>query len=313
MRASGRASNLADEPERHLHPRLQREAARWLVDTVHKSSSQVILATHSVPFLNLGPEARYTYVRRQPGELAHVSPIETSELQALTEIALDLGLDRGELMALVRVLLFVEGRADQAVLEALCAEDLHANGIAVIPLHGHSRAVGILEAEVLMRFTSAPAAVWLDNVPAEVIAKLKSDREFALQAEKYDKNDEVRTMAKLLLTAEKIGKEVEPLPQPCTDVFDLLDEEILRDFYPNFPGHAAAVGLWRAEKERGGPKNRKKFYEQRFAIPADVEAFSRVARKMAEEGRRPAALQEVIDSCERLAFDAEVKPPKPPI
>jgi len=86
------------------------------------------------------------------------------DLQARTEVAMDLGIDRGELLASKSVFLFVEGRNDQVVLETLCGPELHEYGIAVIPVHSSSKLKGIIDAEILLRYSSAPAAAWLDNV-----------------------------------------------------------------------------------------------------------------------------------------------------
>jgi AAA domain, putative AbiEii toxin, Type IV TA system len=130
---------IIDEPERHLHPRLELHLGPWLANLVRNGTSQAIIATHSVPFLNAG-SGSFVHVRRQRGERSVVATVDGVELSALSAIALELGLDRGQLLASVAVLLFVEGRADNAVLESLVGEELRQCGVWVVPLHGESRA-----------------------------------------------------------------------------------------------------------------------------------------------------------------------------
>lgn len=128
-----------DEPERHLHPRIQREAAAWLARPDRQTGSQIVTATHSPAFLRAGRDAPLVYIRRQADARAHLDAMDVARLNAMTEQAMDLGFDRGELLATVAVILFVEGRADKAVLDALVGPELRAHGTAIVPMHGASR------------------------------------------------------------------------------------------------------------------------------------------------------------------------------
>lgn len=263
---------FADEPERHLHPRLQRHAARWWVDTVRQRSSQAVVATHSVPFLNLGVGATLVYVRRQPAERAHVDAINPRDVGHLTTEAMEPGLDRGQLLGLVNVLLFVEGRHDQGVLEELFPAELREHGIAVVSMGGVSRAQGILDADVLLRYSTAKVAAWFDNVPEELLRRLKAEPGFAdeVRGDKRTYTPETRHMAELLQTARAAGTDIEPIPHPEQDVFDLLDEDVVRELYPRFPGHRAARGAAFDAQAKSGIKF-KPFYQREYAIP-DTQA-----------------------------------------
>lgn len=59
-------------------------------------------------------------------ELAGIDPFD---IKATDEIASDLGLDRGELLSLYRVILFVEGATDVAVLEHLFQQRIRDIGL----------------------------------------------------------------------------------------------------------------------------------------------------------------------------------------
>jgi hypothetical protein len=115
---------VIDEPEQHLHPRLQRDAASWLADFVRQRPSQAVIATHAVPFFNLGSESRLVYLRRASGGTTVPQTMTPEALRRISDEARELGLTRGELLAITSVLLFVEGRADQRVLEALFGREL---------------------------------------------------------------------------------------------------------------------------------------------------------------------------------------------
>jgi hypothetical protein len=165
---------LIDEPEQHLHALMQRKVAPWLAQLVSKGSAQAMITTHSVPFLTAGSEREtcWVYVRRPSDGPTRVETLDAPTLGAFSELELDVGWDRGQLLSTIALLLFVDGRSDQAVLEALLGDELRRLGVAVIPMHGQSRAKGILDAEILLRYSTAMVAVWLDRVPQETIAEL---------------------------------------------------------------------------------------------------------------------------------------------
>ena len=308
---------VIDEPEQHLHPRVQREATRWLVDFLRARPSQAIVATHSVPFLDIGSGGTLLHVRRSGSGRTKVSPIVGGSLRALDDAALDLGLDRGELLASTAVLLFVEGRADQRILEALFGSRLRAAGVTVVPIHGANRAVGLVEAETLLRFTSARVAVWLDNVPADVLNRMRVDPEFAATVKSNNQKkygSEEKTMADLLLTARALGRQIEPLPHPGADVFDLLDEATIRQAHPSYPGHAVAAEERATQRARGNSdwKGRyRKLYGVDFGAQALGELRAGCARTMSSRTLR---LRRSCSSANGFRFRSKwvrISPPMP--
>lgn len=124
-----------DESERHLHPSVARKAARWLREVMTEREAQCVLTTHSVPFLDLGDAGAYNYLWRQGGRIFSLQ-FDPDSRHAFSLLAEEMGFDRGELLTTVRQLLFVEGRADQIVLEALFGCELRRFGVAVVPFHG---------------------------------------------------------------------------------------------------------------------------------------------------------------------------------
>ncbi len=294
---------VLDEPERHLHPVLQRRAARWLADTVRVRNSQVVLATHSVAFMSAVDDAAYNYLVRVGDGPSAVTVIDPPSLERLDLTAEELGLDRGELIALMNVILWVEGRHDQVVIEELFSTDLRRHGIVVAPMHSTSRRKGVLDAEVLLRFSTAKAAVCFDNVGETFLQRLRSEAQFAETARSDESlTSEERSLADLELTARQFGRRVELVGHPGRDVFEILDDDAIRDCYPQYPGHTEEHRLWDLESRPQGEL--KEWRERTLGVPSTVEAYRLIAARMAELDRRPPELARVIDACEMLALES---------
>jgi hypothetical protein len=295
---------IVDEPERHLHPGLQRPMARWMGELARRPGAQVLLATHSIPFVALRGEVAYSYGIRPPGAMAEFMTLSAGLLDKLDLMAEEMGFDRGELLTVAQVLLWVEGMMDKVVLESLFATELRQERILVVPMHGVGRAKGMLDAEVMLRLTAAPAAAWFDNVPTEFVDRLHREADFALAAAK-DRSDpsERRDMARLVRSATKQGRRVEPIPHPGKDVFDLLDERTIIELFPDFPGHSAARKAWSDSGGRGG--GWKDFYRARFSTPVTEDSCRTIAESMRARNRIPESLTGVLEHCQRLAMEAE--------
>ena len=297
---------LIDEPEQHLHPRLQRQAAEWLSRIAQSPGSQVAIATHSVAFLGIASGATYTYLTRAGVAPTLLRPIRPLDLNRLDAAADDLGFNRGELLALVKVFLWVEGPMDKVVFESLFPAELRNNGIAISVLGGHSRASALLDSP-LLSYTEAKVAVWLDNIPGAFLARLREDPEFAREAAIREK-DERKTLAKLVSQANEEEKEVQPVGADsghAADVFDLLDDEVTKELYPEYPGHAKARATWEEAMEGKWKKGQRKvFWEHKFKTPITVDSCRQIANRMQEQGSKPPpALSDVIKACERLALE----------
>ena len=293
---------VIDEPERHLHPGVQRLTARWLSGLLRRENAQALIATHAPAFMT-APEAAYTYLLRVSGGPAELIPSRPHEFTRQSQEAIELGLDRGELLTMIRVFLWVEGRHDVAVLETLFPDRLAESGIAVIPIHGYSRSSGILDAETLMRFTEAKPAVWLDRVPEKVVVALREDQGAAqrIQGDREGYSDESRQAAKLTLAARAQDRVIDFMPHPGDDIIDLLDEGTIKELVPDYPGRAEADRAFKGAGLSGGAA-RKKFLEKEYGFRVSPVTLGDIARRMREKGTVPKALEEVIDRCERLAL-----------
>ena len=257
---------LVDEPERHLHPRLQRAASRYLVNFTRQSAAQAAVITHSVAFMRSGSDdVSYVYVRRGSDATSKAITVKESELDALNHLTRELGLDRGELLAAITVVLFVEGRSDQYVIESLFRSQLRAAGIAIAPIHGIMRTKGIVEADLLMRYSDARLAFLIDDVRRAEIQEMLTDDTKLAEAAKSRKAEE-QAIARLIQDARANGRHVQLFGIPTHDIFDLLDDDAIRTRFPKWPGHVAAGAKYQVATERK-KVNRKDFYEAKYGIP----------------------------------------------
>jgi hypothetical protein len=297
--ASERRFFLVDEPERHLHPRLQRAAASWLATTTSERHAPCLVASHSAPFLGLSAaSATYVQVTRM-GEQVSIQAINPADLRQLDQLAIEMGFDRGELLTLVNAWLVVEGLTDKKVLDILFPTELRSAGIEVVPLHGTSNWQAVLDSDALWRFTTAKVAVMFDKIPAEKIAEMQrmsaSDLE-ALRRSSSEPN-EIKDLARLVAAVQRQGKTIEPIANPLPDMLDHLDETAIKGVFPKFPGHEAADAAWR--KHNKG--RRSAFLRRNYDVEKTPEAFGEIAAKMAARGIKPSGLVEILRRCTEIA------------
>jgi hypothetical protein len=295
---------LVDEPERHLHAGLQRQAARWFAQLLNETGEQALVVSHSPAFISEVSETdSLVYVR--DGRARNIS---RSELDAAHEPARDLGLTRGELLTLIRCLLVVEGLTDQAVLETLFGEQLRRAGVQVVPIHGHyrtSKAV-IDVGSLLLRFTDATIAVWLDAVPGDFVDTLVRSPENAGDLRANAPTPEAGSMASLVELAPRHALRIEPIANPAADILFLLDEEAVRKVFPDYPGHrlAQAVKGDKSSDDRGSAWFRRLLGKEK-APGAYVDIANQMIRSSSEPHR---ALMELVSKCGQLAGSIEDRP-----
>lgn len=283
---------LIDEPERHLHPRLQRVVRTWLEELMRTGRNQCLVASHSQYFLSASEHSTLAQLIRGPAEVL-ARTLHRNELVATSAFARELGFDRGELLTQFNLLLFVEGRADEIVLRELYGSRLQRAGVLVVPLHGARRLGAILEVETLKSLTTAVGAALLDGGRQEEIDRVRRDA--AYRREATGGKGLISTLAAFIQAALEVDREFDVYTHPARDIFDLLDEDVLQRIWPRFPGHRAARASCREAGRSGLNEERKKFYKDAFGIPPGLTTYRRAAKLMAQEGRSPADLDRVID------------------
>jgi hypothetical protein len=285
---------VIDEPERHLHPQLQRRAASWLRDRTRVQGTQALIATHSPAFLSFDEDVEHISLSRAPARAARFLP---ADLAAVDELSIEIGLDRGELLTTVEVFLFVEGVADEMVLRQLFASELSRLRACVVPIHGASKHQGVIAAETLLRYTTSPSAILLDNVPQEITDQLLVDAAFREEVRTSSTRwAELKWLAEIIGTSARRGRLLRPLSIPVDDIFDLLDEDILRTIYPRFPGHSRArVDMALAESRQEKTLNAKVWREMTYGIPNTLEPFVRALPQMRSREVKPPPLVSVIE------------------
>ncbi|MGD9571373.1 MAG: hypothetical protein AB7V62_05780 [Thermoleophilia bacterium] len=294
---------LVDEPERHLNPRLAREAARWLERWLGEHRSQAIVVSHAVAFLAAGPDTSYTLVERG-ADWASLRPFSPDELNAMTDIAQSLGLDHGELLGLTRLLLFVEGLGDRAVLEELFGPRLRRSGIVVVPISGTKNHPVIVEGDVLLRYCATRAAVAFDSLSAKCVEQLRNDLVFRRKAYAQRGSTECKNMAQLLDAADRVERDIAPLPLDAPDMFDLLDDEVLRESFPEWPGHAEAQRAYGLDRPRDG--GYWTHVRAEYGAGKEVAVLAAAAARMRELGRIPLVLEALMEKAERLADEPKL-------
>src|SRR4051794_8170117 len=191
---------IVDEPERHLHPHLQREAAAWLKETREGRGAPCVVATHGTPFLGLPSDDSagplYVYARRDRGGVA-CEPFAASHLHALDDIVAALGFDRGELLTTVSMFLVVEGIHDVVLLKEAFPE-LRAARIALLAMSGVSNFRAVIEADALWRYTTAHVALATDKFDEETLRHLAANPDEARKLRKSSAPEETKLLGTLI-------------------------------------------------------------------------------------------------------------------
>lgn len=296
--AGARRFLVVDEPERHLHPRLQRQAAAWLAQTAQVAGAPLLLATHSPAFLSL-PSSDATYVSvSRIDDNARAVAFDPTELTQLDEMAQAMGYDRGELIGMVRVWLIVEGMTDKAVFTELYGNKLRREGIEVVPLHGTAKWQAVLDADALWRFTTAPVAVMFDGLDAEAIRQMlsESDADLAARERSAKERKEIKAMAPLIRSTRRIGRAVHPMPFEPADMLMALDEAAVKTVLPDYPGHQAVAERWQIHN-----KGSYDTFLKRYGVEKSEEQFGAIASAMVRADVTSAMLDGVIEACVALA------------
>lgn len=301
---------LIDEPEQHLHPKLQVEAAQWLDDTLRQRNAQAVITTHAPAFLRGGEGYSHSYVVRREGG-ASVETFAPEDLDATDVMAQELGLDRGQLLLYVRVVLYVEGPMDRAVITTLFERELRRSNIVVATMKGVANATEILH-DPLVRFTSARIAALFDNLSDRDLEDIRACGGSKARAPAREAKAEVRNARNLVEAACDARRKIEIFGIPAQDVFDLLDDTCITQIAPDWPGHSKAQQAFEKVqdgRERSGKRasrsagERKKYYERYGRGLVSEPKCRQIAQAMVANEVLPKELVKVVGDLERLALE----------
>lgn len=162
------ALSIYDEPEAALHRSGEELIARYLKNQASDPRRVSVAATHSPELLDSDPTSIYE-VARGAGVRGR-SVVRPLDLGAIASLE-NLGLNPSDLLRLSRVILLVEGRHDEVVLDAFVGSRLRAARVKVLPLRGISnqKLRSTVESRVLFDHTSAQLVTVVDNLDPDYV------------------------------------------------------------------------------------------------------------------------------------------------
>ncbi|MEU8002187.1 AAA family ATPase [Catellatospora sp. NPDC049111] len=266
-----RIVRVFDEPEAHLHPAAQRAAAAAL-QTLNDQGADVVIASHSPVFLDL-PGWTRVHVSAVNGR-ARVETIGSRAVTAQSALAKQLGVNRGELLAGISGLLFVEGDHDRLVLERLYGDELKAAGLAVIRMFGTDNLLAVAELDFLDRYVDVPVFVLVDNAKVQRVHTGRME------------TDEERKLLALSRNSRQRGRKHRAVGLDRPDITAYLNETAVRAVYPGFAGWRTVLDSFRKRKSR--PKF-KVWLKENFGVElGSKNAIDEVLRVMVRDGLPPA-------------------------
>lgn len=295
---------LLDEPESGLHRLAEHRIPSGLhAWTTSGGASAIVVATHSPDLLSSSLAQENLVSRAESGATIRRVAVGISGGDAGRQAASELGLAVGDLWALSKLVVVVEGIHDQWVFESLLRSEL-----AVLPMHGGTRLRSLAEARLLMDGTDAEILVVLDDLDdlddldASVAVEVAEQIDQAAKASDTDelrsaledlrrrgqKNDSLLFLHQFFARAAFLGDvgrvHIHGLSLP--DVVCYLDPEtVLQDPQP----WDTLLDRWTADAAPNQPKNLKGWLRRQRLLPDDPqqvdEAVEQAALRMADEGR----------------------------
>ncbi len=267
---------VVDEPERHLHPDAQREAAKWLQDFAARTNTYVVAATHSPAMLSAGG-ARYVHVERRRDDSVEAIEIDAIELRRHFVTNSRLGFDQGELLTAIEQYIVVEGEHEEIVLDAWCGDILQWS--LICPMRGTQQRGSVnLQLEAMMKLARKPVAFLLDFDPVvEGIRDLPDAFDLELIGEDrirfveehvagFNRKKHASWLDLLFWGKIPVRSPICMLEEP--DIVFLLDEQLIGEGAKRKYTHAKALKAM--TDERGSNEGIKPFLMRYFGLRTDV-------------------------------------------
>jgi energy-coupling factor transporter ATP-binding protein EcfA2 len=280
-----------DEPERHLHPTAQRQAAEFIAGIV-KEGGNVFVATHSPAFISAPiPHVEYVRVARVDG-VTQANALSPALLDQLEKHALDLGLLPVDLLQLTRRALLVEGKHDRQVLSGFFRSELSDAFVRILLLFGSDNALSLIDAQLLHEI-GVQSYVMLDNTRQQQVAALNSGR---LRREDLAGGKEARKLVALAQAIRSTDLPIKLLALPLPDIVWALPEEAMRRVVPAFSNWDELTAKFRQQP----PMNPKNFLAQSIGVTINSRLIDDVIAVSSEMRLRPhpsliAAVAELLD------------------
>ena len=271
---------VVDEPEAHLHPRAIASVRTWLGELA-RTATAVLAASHSPMLLDTDSPltARVLVLSRDGG--TELRAVTGTADDSLAETARELGITKGDLLLMTRLVLFVEGIHDVIILSEWFGSELRDAGIRVFPVHGGDDFLelaatkpGLVGSEIIGAL-GIRMAVITDKSPARVEPVVN----------------------RMVREARQAGRDVTPVSLSEEDILFYLDEEICREHAPRFPGWHPALTAFREGKARRW----KKWVTEEYGVDLTPENIRQLAAECRRHGRVPAELAQKIRQLTTLA------------
>lgn len=275
---------LVDEPESHLHPAAVASVGEWLAGVSERGA--VVAATHNSSLLNSTSLLTHTaLVRRDDDGTSTVQIVDADLISALDRVKEQIGLSAAELFLLTRLVLFVEGPHDVAVLGVMFGDRLRRAGVQMIPIHGVGNLPGLVDSEVVHAL-GLPMALVTDRTNSGRVRRGEPQ------------TGEEQAVSRFVGELARKGTHVESLGHSKRDILDHLDEGICRKVAPGFPGWDIARVEW---NRSGRTVDFKPWVEASYGLRLDRGSVEELARACTREGRIPPALERLIRHVEAIA------------
>ena len=289
---------LLDEPERGLHRLLEHRLGQALNHLARASGGTCIVATHS-PDLVASSHVRPMQVIWDNKTGTRIRPVQVSVADgiAMESSADSLGLSVGDLWALARLTVVVEGIHDEWVFKNLIGDTIDSALAGIFAIHGATRLRSLAEARVIMRGTDSPVLIVLDDLDASranaLLADVKAARlsddssslGSALEALRATKGDSYLFLHQFVHAALEVGNldrvHIHGLSLP--DVICYLPAERLLRADVEW---GELLEQWRSEAGPAGASNLKKWLRGRRLLPQNAEEIDALIEVVSGEVRR---------------------------
>ncbi len=275
--------DVYDEPERHLEIRAQRAVRRGLA----AAEELTVIATHSHVLLG-SADWQHVHVARDGSGEVSTKTFDPSKLDVLSSVARDIGLTSGELLSRYSFVLIVEGVVDQIVLEGLHGRQLREAGVLLLPLEGVDEAKSLLELRLIGTLWDIDCGLLADNTREDWLEHRSS---------RPAKSKEERVISGLAQLLRKRGKKMAFFGLEQADIIRYVDEDRMRDRFPEFSGWADV------DREARG-RGFKQALQEACGVRVDAGHVQQVVKAMAQTGRSHPEIDRVVEQVLSKAREA---------